>query len=201
MFWSHIYLNCNCHNFHRRFKCRWFHICPRFFSNLTFDDVSWADMVIMSFHFCEHFRIFVKSIECGRGSGPIAFTVHCNAYKHLQHLIIWCWFCNDFLHADHSNHDSTLQQTQSLATSITKPCNKNPKAFFPGFAKPHKPFQDLLKPQKLFLQFAKTLENLASTTQKTKAHKAWKFFSSQPARQPARASQQAGASLPVAAPQ
>ena len=96
IFWSQIYLNGNRQNSHRRFKCHWFHICLWFFSNFTFDYVSRQVPVTMWSHFCENPSIFMKSIECDRWSSFIAFSVHFNAYKYLQNLILWCWVFNYF---------------------------------------------------------------------------------------------------------
>ena len=90
--WLKINLNGNRRNFCWRFNFCRFLVCPWLFFKFTFDDVSGAVLVIISRHFWNYLRIFMQLIECDRRSGLVAFNVHFNACKHLQHLILWCWF-------------------------------------------------------------------------------------------------------------
>ena len=59
-------------------------VCSKF----TLDVFSRAVLVRICRHlFCENLIICMKSFECDRGSGLIAFSVHLNANKHFQNLI------------------------------------------------------------------------------------------------------------------
>ena len=96
MFWHNTHRRRKSHSSLDRVKGRWFHICPWFFSNFTFDIVAGAVNARFWFHFCENVEIFMKSIEWDHGSSLIAVSVNYHAYTHLQNLIRWCrflWFC------------------------------------------------------------------------------------------------------------
>ena len=68
-------------------KCRWFHICPSFFSNSTIYDALEAFLNNNVTSELQKFKHLPDSVDQDHVSLLIAFSVHFHAYKHFRNSI------------------------------------------------------------------------------------------------------------------